>query len=97
MSWPARSERSTRTWNHGSGEPVFEDEKGPCWGGVLFLSDAEAPRSADIKLAPGVYDLIAVLRSELRQYSMSSDTNLWSTSRTIEVVSGRDVVIEMGW
>ena len=85
-----------RLTRHGSDKPIFEDDRGPCWGSVCYLSE-NAPRSTGVRLAPGVYDLMAVFRRESRQYSMSSDRNVWSTSRTITVVPGKDVAIEMAW
>jgi hypothetical protein len=85
-----------RVTKHGSNKPLFQDERGLCWGEVLQLSE-QAPRSAGIRLEPGVYELMAVLRSDTRNYSSLSQTNLWSTTRTIKVVPGKDVVIEMGW
>jgi len=80
----------------GSDKPLLEDERGPLWGSLLFLSES-APRTASLQLAPGAYDVTAVLRSERERRSLCSDTNLWSTSRTINIVSGKDAVIEMGW
>jgi hypothetical protein len=80
----------------GSATPVLEDAHGPYWGDAMFLQ-GDSPRQGGVPVPPGRYMLKAVLRRENTPGVISARDDLWSTIRTVTVLPGKDLVVEIPW
>jgi protocatechuate 3,4-dioxygenase beta subunit len=80
----------------GSDKPVLVDPGGPTWGGVLFFKEG-SPREVSMPIAPGTYEVEAVLRQENQSGVLGSEANLWSGTQTVTVEEHKDAVIEIPW
>ena len=76
------------------GKPVLEDAQGPYLGDRLPL-ESDPPREGAIHVRPGTYRLEVVLRASGSSAVVDAEDHLWTTAQTIEVIAGKDTVIEI--
>ena len=75
------------------GKPVLRRPQGLYIGNVIVGGGSEGP--ASIVIEPGTYLLKAAVRGDRDSWGDESDLTGWSG--TIEVVSGKDTVVEIPW
>lgn len=80
----------------GSDKPVLADRDGLYWGDIMFFKEG-SPREASMPIAPGTYEVEAVLREENQSGVLGSQTDLWSGTQTVVVDEDKDAVVEITW